>query len=129
MAERRQRVLVVDDDPLLLEMVQRTLTLDGFVVATVTGPIGVSNLIRSNEPDFVLLDVDLPAVPGERLLEVARRQAPQRTLFILYSSCDPSKLKALAEKVSADGWISKSTVGVDLARALHAIRAQRRRRP
>jgi DNA-binding response OmpR family regulator len=115
------RVLVVDDDPIQCEMVQRSLSREGFAVSTISSPMGVSNLIRTTAPDIVLLDLDLPAIPGDRLLELARKQAPKHTLFVFYSASDTTKLRQVSMINGADGWISKSTVGRELADELRAF--------
>jgi two-component system OmpR family response regulator len=119
-------VLVVDDDPLQLELVERSLRLEGFEVVTTSSPMGVSNLVRSTRPAVVLLDLDLPAIPGEKLLELARRQSPSETRFVLYSACDEAKLRRLAVQYAADAWICKSTVGAELAGRLRAMLATER---
>ncbi|MCU1280127.1 MAG: Response regulator [bacterium] len=106
------RVLIVDDDPMQLDMVSRRLRLEGFEVAVTASSFGASNLIRSFSPRVVLLDVNIPALAGDKLLALARRVAPRDTQFVLYSACDESQLRELARRSQADDWISKS---VDLA--------------
>jgi DNA-binding response OmpR family regulator len=121
MAEAPLRVLVVDDDVMQLRLVERTLRAEGFQVEACSNPIGVSNLVRSYVPDIVLLDVNIPALSGDRLLEIARRGAPPATRFILYSSSDATTLRGLAMRVGADGWISKDVVGAALATKLRQV--------
>ena len=75
-AAAKVRVLVVDDDPDLLELVRRTLT-PHFEVQTHNSALGVSNLVRNGEPDLVLLDVNFPALKGDQVLALARRYAPR----------------------------------------------------
>ncbi len=103
------RVLIVDDDLMQLDLVARRLRLEGFEVATAASSFGTSNLIRSFSPRVVLLDVNIPALTGDKLLGVARRWAPEDTRFVLYSACDESTLRDLAKETHADAWISKST--------------------
>ncbi len=105
----RLRVLIVDDDQQQLDLVSRRFKLEGFEVATTTTSFGTSNLIRSFSPNVVLLDVNIPALTGDKLLAVARTVAPPDTRFVLYSACDESRLRELATRAQADGWISKST--------------------
>jgi DNA-binding response OmpR family regulator len=108
MPERPLRVFIVDDSAMQLELTARTLRLEGFEVTTASSSFGVTNKVRTFEPDIVLLDVEIPGLSGDRLLEVARKHAPPGTRFILYSACDESRLRELAREVEADGWISKS---------------------
>jgi two-component system, OmpR family, response regulator len=115
------RVLVVDDDCQQLAMVERSLRLHGFEVATSAEPIGVSTLAMEFEPDVVLFDVNIPALSGDRLLSIVRRHTPARTRMVLFSACDVSTLRRLALDVKADGWITKSVEGTELARELRKI--------
>ncbi|WP_044890414.1 response regulator [Myxococcus hansupus] len=121
MSESKIRVLIVDDEQDQLSLVERTLSAFGFDVRTHRSSLGVSNLVRTTQPDLVLLDVNIPALSGDRVLALARGQAPQGTKFILYSSSDESQLRALARSSGADGYITKSVQGEDLARKLEAI--------
>jgi DNA-binding response OmpR family regulator len=115
------RVLVVDDDRQQLAMVERSLKLHGFEVATSVEPIGVSSIAMEFEPDVVLFDVNIPALSGDRLLSIVRRHTPARTRMVLFSACDVSTLRRLANNVKADGWITKSVEGIELARQLRKI--------
>ena len=121
---RNRRVLVVDDDVEQLEMVSRYLRLEGFQVATASESIGVSNLVRSFDPHLVLLDVEIPALSGDRLLVLLRKHARRETKFVLFSAWDEEKLRSLAMRVEAHGYISKSTDRAQLGRRLRAFMAR-----
>ncbi|QSQ11290.1 response regulator [Myxococcus landrumensis] len=126
MSEMKIRVLVVDDDQDQLTLAERSLSAYGFDVRTHRSSLGVSNLVRSTMPDLVLLDVNIPALTGDKVLTLARGQAPAGTLFVLFSASDESTLRQLAKASGADGYITKSTQGEDLAKKLHAIHAKAR---
>lgn len=130
MRDRRDalRILVVDDDASHLSLVERSLRLEGFEVTTATGAFGVSALVRRWQPDLVLLDVNIPALSGDRLLEVLRRHAPSETKLVLFSACDEAYLRRLAGEVSADGYISKSIASMDLAERIRNLCASQRPR-
>ena len=119
--EEKMRVLVVDDDELQLELMERMLRLDNIEVATLSGPIGVSNRVRSFKPDVVLLDANMPALSGHLLLGIVRRHASPDTKLILFSACDESRLRQLASDAKADGWIPKSTSATELVRRLRLL--------
>ena len=71
------RVLVVDDEPDLLELVRINLAQAGFEVETAeTGEEGLAR-VRSSRPDLLVLDVMLPDLPGT---EVCRRIRAERDL-------------------------------------------------
>lgn len=127
MADDTLRVLVVDDDPLQLDLVERTLKAEGFEVMTCENPIGVTNIVRSFLPHVVLMDVDIPALSGDKILSIARKSAPPMTRFVLHSSSDESILRNLAKQVEADGYISKSVTGSDLTARIRTLVAAPRR--
>jgi DNA-binding response OmpR family regulator len=129
MSETKIRVLVVDDDQDQLALAERSLSAFGFDVRTHRSSLGVSNLVRSCTPDLVLLDVNIPALSGDKVLTLARAQAPVNTKFILYSASDESKLRALARSSGADGYIVKSVQGEDLAKKLTDIHKKTRPAP
>jgi DNA-binding response OmpR family regulator len=129
MSSDKLKVLIVDDDPMQIELVSRTLRSDGFEVSSSTSPIGVSNVVRTFAPDVVLIDVNIPALSGDRLLTLAKKSAPGHTLFVLYSASDETTLRRLAADVFADGWISKSTTGIEVGTKLRALCARRATKP
>jgi DNA-binding response OmpR family regulator len=114
----KRRVLIVDDDELHLDMVSRTLRSHGFEVATSQTAIGVSNSVRAFKPDVVLVDVNIPALSGDKVVETVRRLSQGNARYVLYSACDEATLRALARQSQADGWISKSETGAALVARL-----------
>ena len=114
-------VLVVDDDPIYLELVQRSLRGHGLTVTTSDSSLGVSNLIRRIAPDVVLLDVNIPALSGDALIGLARKSSPEKTRFVLFSSSDEASLRKTASQCGADGYITKSADSNALASYLVRI--------
>jgi two-component system, OmpR family, response regulator len=126
MPEGKLRVLVVDDDPDLLDLVARSLSAHGIEVETHPSALGVSNRVRDTVPDVVLIDVNFPALKGDKVVSLARGSAPKDTRFILYSASDEAQLRSLALASGADGYLSKSVQGAELARKIHSFRLQPR---
>src|SRR5512133_3145751 len=80
MNESRRRVLVVDDEAPIVELVRGYLQRDGFEVLTaVDGPSAVS-LARARAPDLIVLDLMLPGFDG---LEVCRQIRAFSPAYIL----------------------------------------------
>lgn len=129
MAEGKLRVLVVDDDPDLLDLVARSLSAHGFEVETHLSALGVPARIRDTLPDVVLIDVNFPALKGDKVVSLARTQAPASTRFILYSASDEAQLRSLAKASGADGYLSKSVQGEELARKIESFRHKSRPAP
>src|SRR5512136_758934 len=75
-----ERILIIEDDPAILKILQRGLAYDGYVVDIATeGRTGL-NLARDHHPDLVILDWMLPGLDG---LEVCRRLRQGGSLPIL----------------------------------------------
>jgi DNA-binding response OmpR family regulator len=129
MAEGKLRVLVVDDDPDLLDLVARSLRTHGIEVETHLSALGVPSRIREAMPDVVLIDVNFPSLKGDKVVSLARSQAPAGTRFILYSASDEAQLRSLATASGADGYLSKSVQGEELARKIESFRHKPRPSP
>jgi DNA-binding NarL/FixJ family response regulator len=114
------RVLVVDDDPMQLELVERGLSRDGFEVRGVTTIPDMAVEAKRFAPNIVLIDVNMPDAPGDRTIAVAREAAPGARL-VLYSAWETSRLRALALQLGADGFISKSESVVAIGRRLQDL--------
>lgn len=114
------RVLVLDDDPMQLELVERGLSRDGFEVRGVTTVDEMVLEATRFLPSVVLIDVNLPDAAGDRALALARGAAPDAKL-LLYSAWEESKLRVLALQLGADGYISKSESVIAIGRRLQDL--------
>jgi DNA-binding response OmpR family regulator len=99
------RLLVIDDDPMQLELIDRALSRDGFQLCCVSAFDAVEAEARRFEPEIALVDVNMPDVDPARVFEVVRRAS--RARIVLYSAWEGSRLRALAKQFGADGFISK----------------------
>lgn len=114
------RILVIDDDTLQLELLQRVLTRDGFEVAVGATINDIERLASSFKPQIVLVDVNIPGASNGKGLSMARAAAPRGTRFFLLSASDESKLRVLARELGADGWLSKSVPIAEISKKLRS---------
>ncbi len=77
------RVLVVDDEPVLAELVSMALRYEGWDIATAGDGATAIALARENPPDVVVLDVMLPDMSGLDVLAKLREQIPGLPLLLL----------------------------------------------
>jgi two-component system OmpR family response regulator len=113
------RLLVVEDDQMQSELVERVLGREGFDVRSVM-TIGELREAASFGADLVLVDVNLPDAPEGRMVAFVRELAPNARV-VLYSAWEESKLKQLARDVGADGFISKSEPVFEIGKRLRAF--------
>lgn len=77
------QVLVVDDEPVLAELVSMALRYEGWDIATAGDGAGAIELARGNPPDVVVLDVMLPDMSGLDVLRRLREMQPGLPLLLL----------------------------------------------
>lgn len=106
----KQHVLVVDDDPITLEVAKERLERAGYEVTTREHVLGTAGWIAHNLPDAVLLDVAMPALSGNELaLLITQRSLGDRVAVILHSSKSAAELRPLVESSGAVGAIEKTS--------------------
>jgi two-component system OmpR family response regulator len=76
-------VLVVDDEPVLAELVSMALRYEGWDIATAGDGMSAISSARDNPPDVVVLDVMLPDMSGLDVLHELRQQIPGLPLLLL----------------------------------------------
>lgn len=106
----RGKVLVVDDDPVVLAVVKEWLELAGYQVSTREEALGTAEWVMNERPDFVLLDVKMPALSGGELVHLLRRvDSDGRIVVILHSAMEHVELERLVEQTGASGCIQKTS--------------------
>ncbi|MGK2855823.1 MAG: response regulator [Thermoanaerobaculia bacterium] len=99
------RVLIVDDNATFRSQAKRLCESEGFEAVAVGTLEELHLALEGPAPDIVLMDVDLPTIPGHRLgsLVRARHQVP----ICLVSAFPEEKLRKMFESSDANGWIPK----------------------
>ena len=105
----RPRVLVVDDDPLVLTAVRRVLSQLDVDVTVHDRAFGLLNRIDELRPAVVLLDVRMPGLDGASLTSLIREDPSLATTrIVLYSGLDEATLASKARLCGADGYLLKA---------------------
>lgn len=97
---KRQRILVVDDDPDILEIVQVNLEGAGFEVIGASNGLEALKRVRRESVDLVILDVMMPKMDGWEVLreiEADPRTAKVPVIMLTCLSADPDILQGLQE--------------------------------
>jgi DNA-binding response OmpR family regulator len=125
---RQLKVIILDDSESSRELVQRTLGSAGYQVIPCETPFNLSGLILAEHPDLVLIDVDMPALRGDKVVETMRRHDLGSCAIVLYSARPRTELAVLAHRSGADGFICKDGDPHDLqARVAEIINSCRAR--
>jgi FixJ family two-component response regulator/glycine cleavage system H lipoate-binding protein len=84
------KILVVDDEQVVLDATQRILRADGFPVLTASDAESALALMRTAKPEIVIVDLKLPGISGIEFMEAAREVNPHVVFIVItgYSSVD-----------------------------------------
>ena len=124
----RPRVIIVDDDPEVVDRVVQVLE-DDFDVKATTDWGELSRLVFRSGCELVLMDVNLPVLRGDTLVKILRRSpAASPTRIVFFSAADPDHVQRLVSETGADGWISKGLRGKELLAEVRRLAAPRKDR-
>ncbi|QED49329.1 response regulator transcription factor [Cytobacillus dafuensis] len=117
----QHRLLLVDDDPSISEMVKNYLTKEGFVVlVALNGEDGISMFLKE-EFDLILIDIMMPKLDGIEAIKIIREKSSIPILIM--SAKDSDVDKAIGLGFGADDYIAKPFSLLELsARIKAAIR-------
>jgi DNA-binding response OmpR family regulator len=121
------KVLIVDDDPVMLVKLSALLTPWGLEVTNLKEPQQFWEVLITTKPDLVVLDLEMPIVSGLELCQVVRQDIQWENLPILVVTAhtDPAFLQQ-AFAAGADDFITKPVLGPELVtRVLSRIKRTR----
>ncbi len=83
MQKSKQKILLVDDDPLLTKMYQSKLTQEGYLVSFAHNGIDGIALAKSEKPNLILLDVMMPKMDGIDTLKELKKDPVTKTIPVV----------------------------------------------
>ena len=110
---RTRRVLVIDDDRLLCELVKTTFELEGLLVDCAHDVIEAEQVLADSRPDAILLDIGLPGVDGVFYLE-RLREAPQTRKIPIIAISGSDEAGRAARAAGAAAFLRKPFSPVEL---------------
>lgn len=112
-------ILVVDDDPEILEIIRLLLSLEKYTVLTAsTGMEGISKA-RENNIDLIVLDLNLPDVDGQQICRLIRKEKDVPILIL--SARDNVSDKVICLEYGADDYLTKPFENIELTARIKAI--------
>jgi len=119
-AQARARLLVVEDDPNILELLSASLRFAGFTVATASNGADAVSAARADRPDLMVLDVMLPDLDG---FEVIRRLRDNgvRTPVVFLTARDGTEDKVRGLTLGGDDYVTKPFSLEELTARIRAV--------
>ena len=109
----KSKILIVDDDPGILSMLQLMLRLEGYDAVICGEPQLVVDKMARETPDLVLLDALMPGLDGIQVLEAVKARALTTPVLLVTGNANEAYLK-LAMKAGASGVLAKPFVKEEL---------------
>jgi two-component system response regulator AtoC len=123
------KVLVIDDDLILLDIASRTLTESGYTVVSAETAEQGEQVARDARPDMILLDINIPQMGGEALLQKLRVEHPSVPVVVFTAQKD-TDLAVRCIKAGAYDFLQKNCESARLLttvrNALHARALEKR---
>ena len=119
------KILVVEDDPDISDLLKRVLESDGYEVEMATDSAGALRAVAEGEPDLVLLDVVLGGEDGRDLLVKLRQKSDVPAVFLTGRGLEGDRIAGL--RMGADDYIVKPFSRGELSARIETV--LRRARP
>lgn len=102
-------VVLVDDEPVMCNVMRRILQKNGYKVITASNGVTALELTKQSKPDLVVLDIGLPAADRRELTTQIRENADCRIIY--FTSMDSIKINEKAKEFSGevDAFIRRPT--------------------
>ena len=107
--KNKKRVLVVDDEPLIVGVTHEFLKEEDFEVSSADSAAKALEEMKKNPIDAVLLDIKLPDTDGLKFLKELRVLYPNVPIIILTGSGYDEKMIQTAIENGASGYVTKDT--------------------
>lgn len=108
-------ILVVDDDPAILDTVSDILTFEGYPVETAANGAEALRAIEHARPRLVLLDMRMPVLDGWGFARTLRERGIRLPIVVMTAAQDARRW---AQEIGADGYIAKPFDLIDLLNAV-----------
>ncbi|HEX9353687.1 MAG TPA: response regulator transcription factor [Streptosporangiaceae bacterium] len=99
------RALVVEDDPNIVDLIRSNLAVRGFDTVVSADGLRALNLLETEEPDIVLLDLMLPEIDGFELCQLIRERSSVAIIVVSARGGERDKVTAL--NMGADDYLTK----------------------
>jgi DNA-binding response OmpR family regulator len=101
------RILVVDDDPAIRQLLTDVLEMDGYEVSIAVDGLAAVREVQASSPDFVILDVMMPGLDGFGVLGTIRAQPGEPVPVLMLTAAAESDASSRAWASGVDYYLAK----------------------
>ena len=110
--ENAARIMMVDDDPSIMEMTKMSLEGEGFYVESEESPVRALEHLKTNKFDLILLDYFMPEMTGDEFVNQLRAAGDNTVILLQTGYADEDRPIDLLNKMDVQGYFDK-TKGID----------------
>lgn len=101
-----KKILICDDDEGIIDVLGMILEETGHTIIAETNSLSAHSIIEAEKPDLVILDLWMPALSGDKILSMIRKNPQHRTLPVIVISASRDG-EEIAKKSGATTFIAK----------------------
>lgn len=117
-----RKILVIDDEPDVTELIDYKLKNEGFEVRVSNNPLQILGLVKEFLPDLIILDIMMPELNGIQLCKMIRSNSDFESIPIIFLTAkgdSPNRVKGL--EAGADDYITKPFNTIELILRIRSI--------
>ena len=110
-----KKILIIDDDKLLNNLLEKKLTKAGYeVIIAINGDKGIKK-IKEIMPDLILLDITMPVMDGYEVMEQMSKEDDIKNipLVVISNSGEPIEIERIKKSGIVKDWIVKINFDID----------------
>ena len=103
----KKKILVVDDDRVILKFVTKFLTREGHEVLTAEDGFAALDLLSTFNPDIIFFDLIMPKIDGKKLIRIVRSMPQLNDCYLIIVSAAVAEIDFDFQETGADSYIAK----------------------
>ncbi len=102
-----KNILIVDDEPDIMELAVRRLKSSGYGVLTVVDAEAAEKLLKTKIPDLILLDILLPGMQGDELCRQLKNDPKLKNIPVILFTASTIRVPERFQECQADDYVMK----------------------
>jgi two-component system KDP operon response regulator KdpE len=117
--QAKPTILIVDDEPRMVRFVKMNLDLEGYLTLDANNGMQALEKVRNQQPDLVLLDVEMPGMDGFETLRRIREVSDAPVIMLTVRADEDDRIKGL--DLGADDYVTKPFSPRELSSRIRAV--------
>ena len=107
MDENKHKILIAEDEPMMLKVLEYKLRKDGYIVFTAADGREASAKLKLEKPDLVITDLTMPFISGLELVSIIKKNGEIKIPVIVLTDVDSENIVMEAFQLGADDFMTK----------------------